>query len=246
MGHDPEHSFGGAHLKEIGPLLAAERELERRIAAGAADDAAGEGWTAALMFFHLAQWRGRLLAALCDVAQERSYSAPPHDVDEVNDAELPAAQAVPLADAAVRSDAALGSLIKLWELLGERPFQWYAATTTSEALTRNSILHARIHIASYLAEHGRRKEGDRLVEKTASELRAVDAPPQILGAALYNLAAARAAQGHTGEAIALLEEAAPMRPDLGSYAIDDRAFEALRDDPRFRALVGKGTEGQSR
>ncbi len=223
-------------MKDLDRLLEGERELERRLAAGARPDPEVDGWTTALMFFHLAQWRGRLLAALADHAEGRSYSAPPGNIDEFNDAELPSGRDITLEEAAARSDSALGSLIELWRALGDRPFAWYAAETTSEALTRNSYLHPRVHLVSHLIDRGERAEGDMLAEETAVELRLAAAHPRVLGAALYNLAHVRVTQGRNDEAITLLEEAGPMRPDLSSYAIEDTAFEALRDSPRFRRL----------
>ncbi len=233
-------------MNDLDRLLADERELERRLAAGPQPDTEVNGWSAALMFFHVAQWRGRLLAALADHAQGRSFSAPPGTIDEFNDAELPAGRNVSLEDAAARSDATLASLIELWRRLGDRPFAWYAAETTSEALTRNSYLHPRIHLANHLMERGEQAKGDTLVEETAVELRSAGAHPRILGAALYNLANVRVTQGRNDEAIALLEEAAPMRPDITSYAIEDKAFEALRDSPRFRRLADAPGERQPR
>jgi len=231
-------------VNDLTRLLTAERELERRVAAGAQPDQAVEGWTAALMFFHVARWRGRLLAALTDQAQGRPFSAPPGNIDEFNDAELPAGREISLEEAAARSDAAFGSLIELWHQLGDRPFAWYAAESTYEALTRNSYLHSRIHLASYLMDRGKQGESDHLVEETALELHAAAASPRVLGAALYSLANVRVTQGRNDEAIALLEEAAPMRPDLGSYAIEDGAFKTLRDSPRLRALGKTRSEGQ--
>lgn len=233
-------------MRDLDRLLVGERELERLVAAGAQPDKDVNGWSAALMFFHVAQWRGRLLAALADHAEGRSYSAPPGNIDEFNDAELPSGRNVTLEEAAARSDSALASLIERWRALGDRPFAWYVAETTSEALTRNSYLHPRVHIASYLIDRGEEEEGYRLAEETAVELRSAAAHPRILGAALYNLASVRVTQGRNDEAIALLEEAAPMRPDITSYAIDDTAFEALRDSPRFRRLSDARGEAQPR
>jgi tetratricopeptide (TPR) repeat protein len=233
-------------MKDLSRLLTGERELERRVAAGAVSDRNEKGWTAALMFFHVARWRGRLLSALTDHVEGGSFAAPPGNIDEFNDAELPAGRSVSLEDAAAQSDAAFGSLIELWHRLGDRPFAWYVAETTSEALTRNSYLHPRIHLASYLLDRGDKNESDRLVEETAVQLRSAAANPRVLGAALYNLANVRVTQGRNDEAIALLEEAAPMRPDLSSYAIQDTAFAALRDSPRFRDLGKARDPGQPR
>lgn len=224
-------------MNEVSRLIRNQRETERRFAADAAHDQSPKGWSAALTFFHMARWRQRLLEAMTAHAAGRSYAAPAGDIDEFNDAELPQGANVSLADAAAQSDATLGSLIELWEKLGDQHFKWFMAESTSQALVRNSYLHPRIHMANYLMERGDQERGDQMVEETATELRAANAPVHVLGAALYNLASVRVSQGRHEEALDLLEEAAPMRPDLQAFAIKDEAFEELRELPRFRSIA---------
>jgi tetratricopeptide (TPR) repeat protein len=224
-------------MNEVSRLISNQRETERRFAADAAHDQSPRGWSAALTFFHIARWRQRLLEAMTAHAAARSYAALAGDIDEFNDAELPAGADVSLAIAAAQSDATLGSLIELWEKLGDQPFKWFMAESTSEALMRNSYLHPRIHMATYLVERGDQERGDQMVEETATELRAANAPAPVLGAALYNLASVRLSQGKHDEALDLLEEAALMRPDLQASAMKDAAFGVLRDLPRFRSIA---------
>ena len=131
-------------MNDLSRILRAQRKFEEQVAASAVPDHTTKGWTAALMFFHLAQWRGRLLSALENRAEAQEFTAPPGNIDEFNDAELPGGRLMPLEEALFRSDDAFGSLIAMWERLGDRPFAWYAAESTSEALTRNSYLHPRI------------------------------------------------------------------------------------------------------
>jgi hypothetical protein len=45
------------------------------------------------------------------------------------------------------------------------------------------------------------------------------------------------AEGRTDDALALLQEALPMRPDARLVAATDADFAPLRDDARFKALV---------
>jgi tetratricopeptide (TPR) repeat protein len=68
-------------------------------------------------------------------------------------------------------------------------------------------------------------------------MRRAEAPAHLLGAALYNLAGVRTAQGRPEEALALLEEALPMRPDLNVGAATDPDLAPLRDSPRFHTLI---------
>ena len=219
-------------------LLEAERETERRFVAAAMAVAAEDepkGWPAALIMFHLAQWRGRLRRSLTDHRDGRSYEPLPADIDAFNDAELPEGAHVSLREAASRADAELVTLIGLAALDG--PFAWGLTNTSSEALLRNSYIHPRNHIAQYLKENGDERAAQELLEATASELRKVSAPPFILGAALYNLACVRAAQDRRSDALDLLEEMAPMRPDLRTAAARDADLTALRGEVRFQTIV---------
>jgi hypothetical protein len=219
-------------------LLKAQQETERSFV----DEVQGrpdpsEGWTPAMMFFHLAQWRERLWNALAGASEGRPVNAPAGDIDELNDREMEGATRESLAQAAARSDAALTSLIAMLETMGDRPFKWYAAETVAEAMVRNSYLHPRNHLADQLIQMGEEERGHDISEETAEQLRRAEAPPHILGSALFKLAGVRATQGRLDEALTLLEEAVSMRPELKSDAADDPDFEPVRDSPRFRALV---------
>ena len=68
-------------------------------------------------------------------------------------------------------------------------------------------------------------------------MRAVAAPPIVLGAVLYNLACTRSAQGRQPEAIDLIAESLPLRPDMKEAAASDPELAALRADPRFQELI---------
>ena len=225
-------------MADVRTTLESERELEKQFVAEAIrSETQPKGWPAALVMFHISMWRERMRDALTEFRHARPYAAPPENIDEVNDAELASGIGAPLADAAARSDKLLAELIDLAGELGDRPFKWFSATTTGEALLRNSYVHPRNHIFEYLKENGDQAAADRLVEDGASEMRAIGAPTFILGATLYNLAAVRTAQGHLDEALLLLEEAMPMRPDARLLAASDDDFAPLRENARFRALV---------
>ena len=184
--------------------------------------------------FHIAQWRRRLRNGLTDHRAGRESAALPTNIDELNDAELPRGAAVPLAEAAASADAELVLLIELAE--GDSQFKWGPTNTVDEALIRNSYIHPRNHMSAYLRENGDGPGADRMLEEAGTVLRDAAAPPFCLGAALYNLAGVRARQGRHADALDLLEETAPMRPDLLAAAARDSDFAPLRDEPRFQAL----------
>jgi hypothetical protein len=182
-------------------------------------------------------WRERLGNALIDVREGRTYTPPPANQDEVNDAELAGGLGVALVDIAARSDILLTSHIELWDALGERPFKWYANSTTAEAILRNSYVHPRSHLVAYLKENGDPAGAERLLEDAVTEMREVDAPPIVLGTVLYNLACTRVAQDRLDEALEQLVEAFSLRPDLTESAPEDKDLEMLHDNPAFKALT---------
>lgn len=225
-------------MRDVLPLLRKQQDLEKAFVAEAAGKPEpSSGWTPTMTMFHIAQWRDRLWNGLTETAAERPVNAPPGDIDELNDAEMVGATGVSLVDAAARSEAALTSIIAMWETLGDRPFNWYISETTGEAILRNSYLHPRIHLADQFLQRGDAARSQRLTEETASELRAVEAPERVLGAALYNLAAVRATQLRSDEALDLLEESLAMREDLRTGAAANEDFASVRGEPRFRALT---------
>jgi len=225
-------------VTDLRKALETEREMEREFVAEVRkSEKQPKGWPAALTLFHISMWRERLRNALTDVRDGRPYPQPPENIDEVNDAEVASGLGVSLADISERSDTLLASLIALSEQLGERPFKWFTAKTTTEALLRNSYIHPRNHIVEYLKENGDEAGAHRLVEAAVSEMREVSAPPLALGAVLYNLAGVRATQGRLDDAIQLLKEALPMRPDMKAGASTDPDLAPLRDDARFKELI---------
>jgi Tetratricopeptide repeat len=225
-------------VKDVLGLLKAQQAAEQAFLADIKDKADPPGgWSAAMMFFHLARWRERLWNGLAGAGEGRPANPPEGSIDELNDAEMADAGSVSLADAAARSDAAFTSLIAMFETVGDMPFTWFTAETSAAALVRNSYVHPRMHLADHLRRMGDVARGQRMVEETASELRSLEAPDNILGGALYNLAAVRVAQDRIDEALGLLEEALPMRQDLKASAAGDPDLAPLRGSDRFRALA---------
>ncbi|MEA2644199.1 MAG: hypothetical protein QOG08_1225 [Chloroflexota bacterium] len=225
-------------MNDILPLLQKQGDLEKAFVAEAAGKPEpSSGWTPTMTMFHLAKWRERLWNGLTEAAADRPVNAPPGNVDELNDAEMSGAEGVSLADAAEQCQAALTSIIAMWQAMGDRPMSWFAAESTGEAILRNSYWHPRIHLADQFLKWGEASRSQQLIEETVSELRAIKAPGRILGAAVYNLAGVRARQLRTDEALDLLEEGLAMRQDLRAGAAGDDDFASLRGEARFRALT---------
>jgi len=222
----------------IRPALEAQRRAEQEFVDRARQsETAPRGWPAAIVMFHIGMWRERMRDALTDVSEGRDYQPPPANIDEFNDAELARGIGTPLTDAAARADHLLGEITDLYEKVGEQPMEWYIARTTKEAVLRNSYTHPRLHLFAYYRENGLREPAHQLFEGAVSEMRAAAAPALVMGTVLYNLAAVRVQEGQRDEAIALLQEAFPLRPDMRQTAAGDSDLDELRQDPRFQELL---------
>jgi tetratricopeptide (TPR) repeat protein len=227
-----------SEIVRVRQALEAQKKVEQNFVEEARRlETAPKGWPAALNMFHIGMWRERMRKALSDLSEGREVTPPPEDANVVNDEELAYGIGTPLADAAARSEHLLGEIMDLYDWLGDRPFQWYRNKTTTEAVLGNSFNHPRSHLHAYLRENGELERANQLFEDGVTLLREVNAPPMQLGAALYNLASAHVYQARLDEALALLEEALPMRPDFKQSAPKDSAIEALHDDERFKALI---------
>jgi hypothetical protein len=168
-------------MKEVLRLLESQRETERRFVAEAATEPDfPRGWPAALLLAHIASWRNRLRDSLIQASRGQPVSGPPPDIDAFNAVELASTAGVSLEEAAARAQALLADLIDLWATVGDRPFEWFTAQTTSEALIRNSYIHPRRHLAEHYLERGDQSRGTEIREETLAELHRVDAPQSVI------------------------------------------------------------------
>lgn len=226
-------------MSSIRDALEAERRIEQEFVAEASrNEKAPKGWPAALVMFHVGMWRERLRNGLAAAVEGRDYTPPSFsEIDSINDEELASGIGTPLADAAARSDLLMGEIIELYERIGDRPFAWTNTRNTTEAVLRNSFTHPRVHMFDYYRENGLTARGSELFADAVKQMRAAQAPPVILGAVLCNLGAVRAGEGKLDEALELLAEGFPMRPDIRARAAEDDDLQALRGDPKFEALL---------
>lgn len=223
---------------DIFEALEHERQVEKDfVELTLRNERAPRGWPAALIMFHVGKWRERLRNSLIDLAAGREPARLPEDVDQFNVSELADGIGTPVADAAGRADYLLGELIELYRSTGERPLAWYAASTTTEAVLRNSYTHPRNHMYAYLRENGEDARAFELFEQAFAEMRDASAPPLIQQSTRYNLACVRSVQGRADDALELLKDVFAARPDMKEAARGDEELAALREDARFQELL---------
>jgi hypothetical protein len=143
-----------------------------------ASEKAPQGWPAALTMFHIGMWRERMRDALAAASEGRDYKLP-GTRDEINDVELAAGIGTPLGDASARADHLLTEIGDLLEKVGDKPVQWFAAVSATDAVLRNSYSHPRIHICEYFAENGELAQAQKLRDEGLHELGELSAPEYV-------------------------------------------------------------------
>jgi hypothetical protein len=129
---------------------------------------------------HIGSWRNRLRDSLIQASRGEPVSGPPADIEAVNAVQLAGDAKISLQAAATRADTLLADLIDLWATLGDRPFSWFTAKTTAEALVRNSYIHPRRHLSEHYLERGDQSRGAQIREETLAELQRADAPDSVI------------------------------------------------------------------
>jgi hypothetical protein len=142
------------------------------------EERAPKGWPAALLMFHIGMWRERMRDSLAASVEGREYKLPGAR-DEINDRELAAGIGTPLNDASARADHLLTEIGDLFGKVGDRPVQWFAPVSASDAVLRNSYSHPRVHICEYLAENGDAALAEKLRDEALSELGEMSAPEYV-------------------------------------------------------------------
>lgn len=155
--------------------LESQRNVELEFADQARrEEKAPKGWPAALLLFHVGMWRERLRDTLAAAVDGREYALS-GTADEINDTELAAGIGTPLSDASARADHLLTEIGSLFEQAADKPIRWFAATSTTEAVLRNTFSHSRGHIVEYLLENGDVSQARKLLDDGLADLEALSA-----------------------------------------------------------------------
>lgn len=97
-----------------------------------------------------------------------------------------------------------------------------------------------------LVETGAVDEGRRHLRRGLERSQALRPPDALVWFDLWTIAASHAALGDTGRAIDLLEQSAEAGSSWDTWTELDPLFDAVRDDPRFAAIVGRMADNRER
>jgi hypothetical protein len=225
-----EHSRG-IEREFLADLTQAERE------AVGSDTA----WTAKDLVAHLAEWRRRGAEEI-EAARRGETVGEIEEIDPLNreifdgHRHLTWDQVLDLSERAWESfSTAVGEttddLLRSTDLTQSRRPIW-------RRLTVDAANHPALHLSEYARAHGRPQRASRWMEGLTPKLLDLDASNEWHGAVHYNLACHYALAGQAEEALASLETALRLRPDLREWSTQDPDLASLRGHSRFQPLPG--------
>jgi hypothetical protein len=226
--------------------FAHEEELAR---VAASDPAPVPGaWRVTDHLAHFSLWRRLFLDHMGAVLAGKKPSAPPEDLDAVNDNQLVLDRQLPAGELVTHwRHGCQGMLDFLQTCRGtelDRPPEWYGAATVGAAVVRNSYTHPCGHLIDFHFERGRLETAAGLAEEIAdvtNELSDLDSRFPAGTQAFRGFALALRAR--PDEAMEALGMAVALRPMLGPMLRDEAPLASLRGRADFEAMTAPQREG---
>jgi rhodanese-related sulfurtransferase len=121
------------------------------------------------------------------------------------------------------------------ELTDPNRYEWQAGSALWKETLGNGVWHPYDHMTKlYLA----RGDAERAlgINQALIDTLQVDAPAELRGDAIYNLACLYARHGRIDQALAALRESLSLNPKLIEWSRQDTDLDSLRAEPAFQAL----------
>ena len=144
-----------------------------------------------------------------------------------------------LAEITAEADRAHGDYLNLIgslsneDLIEPARFSDQEPRSLAAQIMGNGFEHPIVHYANYYQRRGDLAKATQLYEASVA---AVSDLPEWYGSARYNLACFYALSGQTDRAIAELQAALQLRPDLLDWSRQDTDLASLRDAAAYQAL----------
>lgn len=212
-------------------LSEAERSAQGRV----------DHWAAKDMLAHLLVSQADLLDMLAAPDRPRP---PQRDINEINAENFERYRYTPWMDTMAEWEAGHARLMERLGAMSEEelaaPFQ-FPWQPQPQPLWRGLVggghTHPIIHLAQFYMERGDAEYAIHIQEQSAQGLVALEDSPAQQGIVVYNLACFYALDGNKAQALARLEHAFKLNPNLVSWSKQDSDLASLHADAAYLALV---------
>ena len=231
-------------------LLRLEFDHEDELARVAGSDTApaAGAWRASDHLAHFSLWRRLFLDHVHAVLAGTNPSAPPEDLDAVNESQLVLDRQLPVGELVTRWRHGCQGMLDFLQACSkadlDQPPEWYGAATLGAAVVRNSCTHPCGHLVDFHFERGRLETAAALAEEiadVANELSDLDFRFPAGTHAFRGFALALRAR--PDEAMEALGRAVALRPMLGPMLRDEAALASLRGRSDFETMTAPSREG---
>lgn len=116
-------------------------------------------------------------------------------------------------------------------------FHWQEDRPLWRTIYGYGYSHPLVHLAEHYRNRGERLKAADLIKQLADAMQSLDASLVWQGGINYNLACYHALAGQLEEAIEELSKALQLNPEFKDWVNQDQDLEALRDHPKYLAMV---------
>jgi tetratricopeptide (TPR) repeat protein len=231
----------------LAALYRHEREEEERYIATMNDvekstTSTPEQWSSKDVFAHIAYWNGKIAGTLEHALRDETPE-PFGELDVVN------AEGYELykdqdwsqtllhhKQSAESLDTAISQLPEE-KLVDPERFPWQRGRALWRSTVYVTYYHAMRHLAELYIGRGESTYAQQLQEQAAELQEQLDDAPGWRASVYYNLACYYAITGSRSKAIAGLEKAFELSPDLIAWSKSDSEIDPIRDDPGYLTLI---------
>jgi hypothetical protein len=214
---------------------------EQRAATGAMDH-----WSARDVVGHLTEWIARLVSDLELAGQDASRHVPSNydHIDETNAEIYAQYQSLSWEEIIARLEDSFAGLIahtqaaSADELVDTHRIPWRQGRPLWQMITGTAVEHPILHLGYFQIGNGNLAAAARLQEACTTRLLELDDIPAWRAIHIYNLACIQALSGRVEKALANLDEALRLSPDLAEWSKQDPDLAGLHDNPAYQALYG--------
>lgn len=140
-------------------------------------------------------------------------------------------------------DQALAAMLAQVQAMSEEQlhdnqfFGWKNRNPMWYSVAGSYCIHPLMHLTQVLIQHGHIAEANRLMEAMSEKLLSLDESTRWRGTTLYNLACHNSQAGEIDKAIARLDEALHLYPEIIEWSKQDTDLDPLRDEAAYLQLM---------
>ena len=203
---------------------------------------AAEKWSAKDNLAHMTEWVERFCQDL-DTARRGEAVIDVEHVDQANLEIFEQHRRLSWQAISEKVDRAYAAVLAHVQAMSEEQLQatqffaWENRRPMWQVFAGSYCIHPLMHMTQVLIQHGHIAEANRLMEAMSEKLLGLDESARWRGTTLYNLACHNSQAGEKDKAIARLDEALHLYPEIIEWSKQDPDLDPLREEAVYLQLM---------